>query len=106
MRVCPHYLLFFSRRLRRSRKMRLSKIVVQFTMLHRHLNHQRFTLAAIDDVISCGRWQDWADLRRAVLTDRALMDKVERVCRPYASDPYAQRHHFWMHYVEEHRTAA
>jgi hypothetical protein len=76
-------------------------------MLHRHLNHQRFTLAAIDDVISRGRWRDWAELRRAALSDRALLDKVERVCRPYVnSDPYAQRHHFWMHYVEEHRTAA
>lgn len=75
-------------------------------MLHRHLNHQRLTLAAIDDVISRGRWQDWADLRRAILADRALLDKVERVCRPYASDPYAQRRHFWMHCAEEHRSAA
>jgi len=75
-------------------------------MLHRHLNHQRFTLAAIDDVISRGRWRDWAELRRAVLADRALLDKVEQVCRPYLSDPYAQRHHFWMRYVEKHRTVA
>lgn len=75
-------------------------------MLHRHLNHQRFTLAAIDDVISRGRWNDWADLRRAVLADCAMLDKVERVCRSRISDPYAQRYHFWMHYVEEHRAAA
>lgn len=74
-------------------------------MRHRHLNHQRFTLAAIDDVISRGRWGEWAELRREVLSDRALLDKVERVCRPYASDPYAQRHQFWMHYVKEHRSA-
>ena len=75
-------------------------------MLHRHLNHQRLSLAAIDDVILRGRWQDWADLRRAVLADRSLLDKVERVCRPHLADHYAQRHHFWMHYAEEHRTAA
>lgn len=75
-------------------------------MLHRHLNHQRFTLAAIDDVISRGQWQDWADLRRAVLSDLSLLDKVERVCRSHAGDPYAQRHHFWMNYAEEHRSAA
>jgi hypothetical protein len=31
---------------------------------------------------------------------------VERVCLPYVSDPYAQRHHFWMHYAEKHRTAS
>ena len=44
-------------------------------MLHRHPNHQRLTLAAIDDVIARGRWQDWADLRRAVLQDRLLLGK-------------------------------
>lgn len=75
-------------------------------MLHRHLNHQRYTLAAIDDVISRGRWGDWAELRRAALADRSLLDKVEQVCRARASDTYAQRHHFWLHYAEEHRTAA
>jgi len=80
--------------------------VVSFAMLRRHLNHQRFTLAAIGDVISRGRWRDWVELRQAVLTDRALLDKVEQVCRPYLSDPYAQRHHFWMRYVEKHRTVA
>src|SRR6218665_2232198 len=48
-------------------------------MLHRHLDHQRFTLAAIDDVISRGRWREWAELRRAALSDRTLLDKVERV---------------------------
>ena len=72
-------------------------------MLHRHLNHQRFTLAAIDDVIARGRWQDWAALRRAALQDRLLLEKVRRICRAYVSDPYAQRYHFWLHYAEEHR---
>jgi hypothetical protein len=75
-------------------------------MRHRHLDHQRFTLAAIDDVISRGRWRDWAALRRAVLADRSLLEKVERVCRPYVANPYAQRHHFWRHYAEEQRAAA
>jgi hypothetical protein len=75
-------------------------------MLHRHLAHQRYTLAAIDDVIIRGRWKDWAELRRALLADPALGEKVERVCRPHAADPYAQRHRFWLHYVESHRSAA
>lgn len=74
-------------------------------MLHRHLNHHRLTLAAIDDVVAYGQWQDWVGLRRAVLQDRSLYQKVERVCRPHIGDPYAQRYHFWMHYVEEHRAA-
>ena len=75
-------------------------------MLHRHLNHQRLTLAAIDDVISRGRWQDWAELRQAVLNDLSLLDKVQRVCRPYVADPYAQRYHFWMNYAQAHRATA
>jgi hypothetical protein len=75
-------------------------------MRHRHLNHQRFTLAAIDDVIARGRWHDWAALRLAVLADRTLLDKVDRVCRAHLADPYAQRYHFWKRYAEEHRSAA
>lgn len=75
-------------------------------MLHRHLNHQRLTLAAIDYVILRGRWDDWAELRLAALADRSLLDKVERICLPRTSDPYAQLHHFWMHYAEEHRAIA
>lgn len=75
-------------------------------MLHRHLDHQRFTLAAIDNVIARGRWQDWADLRAAALQDRQLFDKIARVCRPRLADPYAQRYYFWMHYVEAHRAQA
>jgi len=57
-------------------------------------------------VISRGKWRDWAELRSAVLSDPALLDKVERVCRPYLSDPYAQRYHFWMNYAKEHRKPA
>jgi hypothetical protein len=38
-----------------------------------------------------------------VLADGALLEKVDRVCRHYTSDPYAQRYHFWLHYVQEHR---
>jgi len=75
-------------------------------MLHRHLNHERFTLAAIDDVILRGQWNDWVDLRRAVLDDRSLLDKVSRVCEPFLSDPYAQRYHFWSHYAEKHRATS
>lgn len=75
-------------------------------MQHRHLNHECYTLAAVDDVIARGRWVDWAELRLAVLADPSVMAKVEQVCRQYISDPYAQRYHFWMHYAEEHRHTA
>lgn len=75
-------------------------------MLHRHLNHQRYTLAAIDDVISRGRWQDWSELRAAAIQDRALLEHVRRVCRPYLADPHAQRYHFWMHYADAHQATS
>lgn len=75
-------------------------------MLHRHLNHERFTLAAIDDVISRGRWEDWAALRRALLDDPSVREKVARVCRPRLADPYAQRYYFWSHYAEKHASSS
>lgn len=71
-------------------------------MVHRHLNHQDLTPAAIDDVIARGGRRDWAELRQAVLADRALLAKVLEISRVRAADPYAQRYHFWMHYAQEH----
>lgn len=68
-------------------------------MRHRHLNHQHFTLAAIDDVIRRGRRSDWEALQRALLADPALRPKVLRVCSPALREPSAQRQHFWTSYV-------
>ena len=75
---------------------------------HRHLDHARYSLAAIDDVIARGRWTDWANLRRAVRADPSLLVQVERVCRACAQSTAAQRHHFWLHYVRalRHRNIA
>ena len=70
-------------------------------MLHRHLNHQQYTLAAIDDIISRGRWEDWIELRDAVLNNRTLLEKVQRICQAYVHDPYAHRYHFWKHYAKK-----
>jgi hypothetical protein len=71
-------------------------------MLHRHLNHQQFTLAAIDDVIGRGKREDWVELRSAALRDRPVLEKVLRVCRARVGDPYAQRYHFWKQYAERY----
>ena len=68
-------------------------------MLHRHLNHQTFTLAAIDDVIDRGEKNDWFELRRAALSDPSVQDRIRKVCEAHVADPYAQRYHFWMNYV-------
>ncbi len=74
------------------------------SMLHRHLTHQNFSLAAIDDVIARGKRPDWAELRQAVLKDQEVMKKVLRVCQAHVSDPYAQRYYFWKEYVERKLT--
>lgn len=74
-------------------------------MQHRHLNHQEFTLAAIDDVIGRGRLSDWYELRSAVLSQPEVRAKIARVCDARVSDPYAQRYYFWKHYVEAHSAA-
>ena len=75
-------------------------------MLHRHLNHQEYTLAALDDVIDRGKREDWAELRSVALKDRGLMEKILRVALAHAGDPYAQRNHFWRQYAEQHLKAA
>jgi hypothetical protein len=75
-------------------------------MEHRHLNHQRFTLAAIDDVIQRGRREDWEQLRQAVLQDSSLLSKIKQVCLAHVDEPYAQRQHFWLNYVQTHQAIA
>ena len=71
-------------------------------MIHRHLTHQQFTLAASDDLIGRGKRKDWAELRQAALADRAILEKIVRVCQAHIADPYAQRYHFWKQYAERY----
>lgn len=73
-------------------------------MLHRHLNHSNWTLAAIDDVITRGRLDDWKELRDAATSNTEIRDKILRVTKPHLSDPYAQRYHFWSAYVRKKLT--
>ena len=74
-------------------------------MNHRHINPSSLSLAAIDDVICRGGWQDWTDLRTSVLASRDVLERVQRVCRPHLANCYAQRYHFWMNYVQAHAAA-
>jgi len=71
-------------------------------VLHRHLTHRQFTLAAIDDVIARGKRRDWAELRSAVLADPGVLQKALRVCRAHVANPSAQRYSFWKQYAERH----
>jgi hypothetical protein len=70
-------------------------------MLHRHLNHSDFTLAAIDDVIARGRLEDWKELRDIAAIRADVRERILRVAEPHLSDPYAQRYHFWNLYVRK-----
>ena len=74
-------------------------------MNHRHINPSSLSLAAIDDVICRGGWQDWIDLRGRVLASNGVLERVQRVCRPHLADGYAQRFHFWMNYAQAHSHA-
>ncbi len=71
-------------------------------MRHRHLNHQAFTAAAIDDIIDRGGRADWAELRDQAIADEGVRRKVLSVCDAHAQDPYAQRYYLWRHYVRRH----
>ncbi|MGA2016092.1 MAG: hypothetical protein ABSH26_03995 [Opitutaceae bacterium] len=74
-------------------------------MIHRHLNHSRLTLAAIDDVIDRGKRDSWALLLAAVDASSEIRNRVLRVCAAHISDEYAQRYHFWNNYAS-HKAAA
>jgi hypothetical protein len=71
-------------------------------MQHRHLNHQDFTLAAVDDIIRRGDSRDWVMLRRAAHRDASVLARIQRICTAAdASQPQegAQRLNFWRKYA-------
>ena len=70
-------------------------------MLHRHLNHSDWTLAAVDDVIARGRLDDWICLRKVAAEQSEIRARILRICEAHVSDPYAQRYHFRKAYVRQ-----
>jgi hypothetical protein len=74
-------------------------------MSHRHLNHSRFTLAAIDDVIDRGQRVSWASLLAAVDASPEIRYRVLRVCSAHVTEEHAQRYHFWNNYASHQATA-
>jgi hypothetical protein len=71
-------------------------------MLHRHLNHSNYTLAAIDDIIARGSRVDWCSLRDACRADAQVRAKIVRICEVYAKDRFAQRQALWALYAKQH----
>lgn len=73
-------------------------------MKHRHLNHENFTLAAIDDIISRGNRYDWRDLLYEMSQNHeVIIPKILKVCEPKIVDPYAQRYILWYTYAKAKR---
>jgi hypothetical protein len=74
-------------------------------MLHRHLNHSDFTLAALDDIIERGQREDWRELLRVIYTDPdgEVAQKVLKLCaaRPARTPAFV----FWERYVNWRRSA-
>ena len=62
-------------------------------MIHRHLNHQELSLAAIDDVIARGKRKDWEELRLAVLASPAFLEKIQQVCRAHSANVNCDKQH-------------
>jgi len=51
-------------------------------MKHRHLTHEAFTLAAIEDILERGSMPDWAPLVHAIEADPhgEIAEKTLRIC--------------------------
>jgi hypothetical protein len=51
-------------------------------MKHRHLTHEAFTLAAIEDILARGSMPDWAPLVQAIEADPhgEVAEKTLRIC--------------------------
>jgi len=72
-------------------------------MRHRHINHRGFTLAAIDDIIGSGGWEDWVALRNAMARNDRVRTKILSLCTTRAKDLTEQRYRFWKLYAQEAR---
>lgn len=70
-------------------------------MLHRHLNQDQLTIAAIDDVIARGKRVDWLELQQVFLDHPIeLREKILAACLGHLDDPYEQRYRLWKLYAE------
>ena len=63
-------------------------------MKHRHLTHENFTLAAIEDIIARGQMLDWAKLITVIRADPfgEVAMKTKRLCElPLYGSPVFRR---------------
>ena len=74
-------------------------------MKHRNLNHTSLTLAAIDDIVLRGKYEDWVELLDAMEDDPNIREKIRRVCESDKSLRPNQRYTLWREYVKQQRTS-
>ena len=63
-------------------------------MKHRHLTHETFTIAAIEDILARGRMPDWVPLIEAIRADPfgEVAEKTRILCdRPLYGAPVFRR---------------
>jgi hypothetical protein len=63
-------------------------------MKHRHLTHEEFTLAAIEDILARGRMPDWVPLITEIQADPygEIAEKTRALCaRPLFGAPIFRR---------------
>jgi hypothetical protein len=63
-------------------------------MKHRHLTHEKFTVAAIEDILSRGRMPDWEPLIAAIEDDPygPIAEKTRALCeKPLYGAPVFRR---------------
>ncbi len=63
-------------------------------MRHRHLNHESYTRAAIEDVLARGRMPDWVPLILAIESDPhgEIAERTRALCeRPFYASPVFRR---------------
>jgi hypothetical protein len=69
-------------------------------MKHRGITLNTCTLAAIDDVISRGAFDDWLELYRAVSVEPDIREDIISICNNYIDDPSERCHRFWKIFIE------
>lgn len=74
-------------------------------MLHRHLTHQRLTLAALDDLLENGTLADWQPVLARVRRD-PYGPVAERIVELLGARDYEENGALWRSFLEHVRSRA
>jgi hypothetical protein len=71
-------------------------------MHHRHLNHQRLTLAALDDLVENGTLADWRPVLARVRRDPEG-PVASRLAQLLSAKDYEESGALWRHFLDDAR---